>query len=122
MKAEMKMNDLITWYLDTNHLLHNLNARSGSISFEKYIILQKLFEKKVSTITEIAIQMSTTSAAASRKVTELARAGFVEKKHGKPDDQRIVNLYLTPEGIVKYKELTDHYNNISVTQNEVVFR
>lgn len=109
MKAEIEINNLISWYLKTNKILSNLNSGPDVISFEKFIILQKLSEKKVVTITEIAKQMKTTTPAASHKVTQLAKLGLVKKEHGMPDDQRIVLLHLTTKGKNKYKELTDYY-------------
>lgn len=109
MKAEIEINALISWYLKTNKILSGLNSGHNIISFEKFIILQKLAEKKRITITEIAKEMETTTPAASHKVTQLAKLGLVKKEYGMPDDQRIVVLHLTAKGKNKYKELTDYY-------------
>ena len=111
MESVKNVEDIIKWYKETNILMHNVNQLPDQISFEKYMILQSIYDNQVITVTGIARDTQTTNSAASRKISELSKLGLIDKRYADSDDQRVVHLVLTDKGNMVYQEVTDFCNN-----------
>jgi DNA-binding MarR family transcriptional regulator len=69
----------------------------GKVSFPQYFLLGYLAQKRQLTMTEIAVKMGHTTAAATGLVDRLEKIGYVHRAHAS-DDRRKIEVEITAAG------------------------
>jgi len=106
-KADTRMQLLGEWYSKLQQIATKLNAisRKYDVSFEQFLVIEQIIEEERKSPSELAVFFKTSLPAVSRKLNLLQSKRLVYKIRGEQDDQRLMRVNATPEGIETYESI-----------------
>lgn len=106
-KADTRMQLLGEWYSKLQQIATKLNtiSRKYDVSFEQFLVIEQIIEEERKSPSELAVFFKTSLPAVSRKLNLLQSKQLVYKVRGEQDDQRLMQVNATPEGVEIYESI-----------------
>lgn len=101
-----RINDIFFLFLQSVYLFERRESSLFSVSWDEVYLLQLLARKNPMTVTELARKLKVKNFTASRMISRLADQDLVVRQQSS-DDGRIVEVYITRQGLEKIKEIED---------------
>jgi len=110
-----RINDILFLFLQSVYLFERRESSLFSVSWDEVYLLQILARKNPMTVTELARKLKVKNFTASRMISRLADQDLVVRQQSS-DDGRIVEVYITRQGLEKIKEIED-FNYKTILSN-----
>lgn len=110
-----RINDIFFLFLQSVYLFERRESSLFSVSWDEVYLLQLLARKNPMTVTELARKLKVKNFTASRMISRLADQDLVVRQQSS-DDGRIVEVYITRQGLEKIKEIED-FNYKTILSN-----
>lgn len=110
-----RINDILFLFLQSVYLFERRESSLFSVSWDEVYLLQLLARKNPMTVTELARKLKVKNFTASRMISRLADQDLVVRQQSS-DDGRIVEVYITRQGLEKIKEIED-FNYKTILSN-----